>query len=121
MFIFIDVAQLTKIIKQANGRCAKCQQTRTLELLKTYYCLRIFFFPIWQWKERYFVVEHACGYTYETSEEDAVLAQYGKKDLADCRILEVCSQQNKCMGCHQKLETDYDFCPYCGEKRKQEK
>ncbi|MDF2612730.1 MAG: hypothetical protein K0S71_516 [Clostridia bacterium] len=118
MFIFIDVTQLTKQMKSIPGICMVCQQKRQLILLKTYSCFRIFFIPIWHWGERYYITDQTCGAVYEISEEDAVLVKYDKKDISTCMPIAEHQTVIKCTACGKVLEQEYEFCPYCGYKRK---
>ncbi len=118
MFIFIDVTQLIKEFKRLQGVCIKCHQKRELVLTKTYRCFRLFFIPIWHWDEKYYVVDQTCGATYQISEEDAVLVKYDKKDINECQLIEAYQTTMRCSGCQKSFDQDYDFCPYCGQKRK---
>jgi len=116
MFIFMDIAQLTKQIKSIMGTCMQCKQNRLLVLLKTYQCFRIFFIPIWHWNEKYYINDDVCGTMYEISEEDAILVKYDKKDIGACLKVAVYQTLKTCSACGKTLEQEYEFCPYCGQK-----
>ncbi|WP_069997414.1 zinc ribbon domain-containing protein [Cellulosilyticum sp. I15G10I2] len=118
MFIFIDITQLTKELKRLYDVCIKCRHNRELILIKTYRCFRIFFIPVWHWHEKYYIVDPGCGATYQISEEDAILVKYEKKSINACQVIEAHQTTLMCLGCHKQLDQDYDFCPYCGQKRK---
>lgn len=119
MFIFIDITQQVKNFKQVTGVCKNCQRQKELVILKTYHCLRIFFIPIWHWGEQYDVIDESCGARYEISEEDAILVKYDKKDIGSCQLQEERFITGNCRGCGKKLDTGYDFCPHCGQGRRQ--
>ncbi|PHV71702.1 hypothetical protein CS063_03840 [Sporanaerobium hydrogeniformans] len=118
MFIFIDITTLQKEVKRLMGRCHGCGQQGSLVLVKTYQCLRVFFIPIWHWGTRYFLVDQSCGKRYEISEEDGVLLTYDKKGVEACRPLQIEQMPLSCPSCQRILDRDYDFCPYCGARRK---
>lgn len=119
MFIFIDITELTKIVKRLVGICPKCHQQRELVLLKTYQCFRIFFIPVWRWGEKYFVKDETCSVSYSISEEDAVLVQYGKKELSHCQLKELHEIGAKCTICGRIYDESYRFCPHCGQQRRE--
>ncbi len=118
MFIFIDVTTLQKELKRLSGHCKNCERQATMVLFKTYQCIRVFFIPIWHWGEHYYLVDEDCGARYEISEEDGVLLHYGKKTVEACEPLNRQQTPLKCPSCKRVVDQDYEFCPFCGAKRK---
>ena len=87
MFIVIDVTTLSKVLRKLIGKCALCGKEGQVELIMTYKCFRLFFIPLLKWDRHYFIRDIKENHTYEISEDDAILLQYGQKIVEECCIL----------------------------------
>lgn len=118
MFIFIDVTTLQKELKRKTGYYKTDNGQTEWILIRTSRCLRIFFIPVWHWGEKYYRVDANHGTRYEISEADAILVQYNKKDMEDCKTIAEDEEPLHCSYCGYVADKDYRFCPYCGQKMK---
>lgn len=114
MFFIIDIVPGMKLIKQLKGNCQTCQTEGSIELIKTYTALRLFFIPIIKWHTRYYL-RHSCGGQVEVSEEIALGIQYEKIPIDQFHISHEAKKERRCTACHQLLESNFEYCPYCGK------
>ena len=116
MFFIIDVIPGMKILKVLQGTCRSCGQIGSLELIKTYQCLRLFFIPIFKWHTEYFI-RHSCGAMMAVTEDDAIAMMYAGVIPDSIQMDVVRTGSKKCRACGRALEDDFICCPYCGSKR----
>ena len=109
---------MVKVLKTIHGTCDTCELQGEINILKTYQCLRLFFIPIFKWQIRYFM-QHSCGGQTELTEEIALGLLHGTISTDHLHM----SHNNKsdhriCKNCSQILESEFEYCPYCGNKRR---
>ena len=144
MLFIMDILPMMKILKSFQGKCDTCQREGNIELIKTYQCFRLFFIPLFKWQVKYYL-KHSCGGQIEVNEEVAlrilhgiistehlhmehekVEDEYGQMQSNDKQMAygqkenQQPSQVNDrcCSHCGKALETQFEYCPYCGMKRR---
>lgn len=111
-----------KIIKELNNlECKKCLHNLSGNLIKRYTYFHFFFIPIFKWNEEYFIICNNCSCLYRIAKEKGKNIELGKEenitywDLND----EVYNHnENICNNCKIKVHSEYQYCPYCGNKLK---
>jgi Zn finger protein HypA/HybF involved in hydrogenase expression len=107
-----------------NISCKNCNAQSGLILIKKYSFFYIFFISIFKWNQRYYLVCNSCNSIYEISKEKGKIVEDGDdsaitywdlkqidKDYYDRNI------QYRCRKCGKTVEPEFEYCPYCGEKR----
>lgn len=110
-----------------NISCKRCCQNTRGKLIKSYSCFHFFFIPLFKWNESYYLVCSNCNTFYNISKEKGKRIERGE----DISITYWDLQENNfnndyyntynnhiCPRCGRKIESDFEFCPYCGERIK---
>lgn len=116
MFFIIDIIPMIKILKSINGTCDTCKLTGEINLIKTYQCLRLFFIPIFKWQVQYYL-QHSCGGQTELTEEIALGLLHGSISVDNIHMSHDKQNHEICIKCGHKLDSDFEYCPYCGNKQ----
>ena len=116
MLFIMDIIAMMKILKTFRGYCDTCECDGTIELLKSYQCFRLFFIPLFKWHVQYYL-KNSCGGQVTISEEVALGILHGTIDIEKMHIEHERIQFNQCLTCGQVLESNFEYCPYCGAKR----
>lgn len=107
-----------------NLSCKNCDVLSGLTLFKVYSYFHIFFLPLFRWNERYYLVCSRCSSIYEISKEKGIRAERGEEEAItywDLKSMEYGYYNNhiqhKCKNCGKELESNFEYCPYCGKRR----
>lgn len=113
-----------KHIKDINTvSCKNCNGNRH-KLIKQYSFFHIFFIPIFKWNIRYFLICNNCNTIYEVPKEKGMRAENGEDSAITYWDLEVIENYNgsqaqlRCSHCGRVVDSNFEFCPYCGERLK---
>ncbi|NMM64843.1 zinc-ribbon domain-containing protein [Clostridium sp. P21] len=113
-----------KEIKNINTvDCKKCNGSRHT-LIKQYSFFHIFFIPIFKWNIRYFLICNNCNTIYEISKEKGMKVEAGEDSAItywDLKIIENdygMYGQLRCGNCGRNVDSNFEFCPYCGQRLK---
>lgn len=112
----------------------KCEKLNFDEKLKVHSCgkfgrgtffveylvFSIFFIPIIKWNKKYFVEYNCCGSIYRINSEIGKKIERGENINLSDDDLHLITTHEICENCGSKLDRNYDFCPYCGHKRRVE-
>ena len=114
--------KLRKIIKEINNlTCKKCLQNVTGKLIKEYDYFHFFFIPIFKWHEEYYLLCENCNRVFKVSEEKGKSIENGNDiniDYWDLKEEGNIYGDNICQNCGRKVDPQYSYCPYCGNKIK---
>ncbi|WML33776.1 zinc ribbon domain-containing protein [Clostridium sp. OS1-26] len=107
-----------------NLSCKNCDAVSGLTLFKVYSYFHIFFLPLFRWNERYYLVCNRCNSMYEISKEKGIRAERGEEEAItywDLKSMEYGYYNNhvqhKCKNCGKEIESNFEYCPYCGKRR----
>ena len=114
-----DIKALTNI------QCKNCNINTDGSLIKVYNVFHFFFIPLIKWNERYFVVCKNCGFVYEIPKDkgkgiergDSIEINYWDLKSAEGIPFSHPPAEFKCKNCGRVIKPDYEYCPYCGNKR----
>ena len=111
-----------KIIKEINNlTCKKCLQNVTGKLIKEYDYFHFFFIPIFKWHEEYYLLCENCNRVFKVAEEKGKSIENGNDiniDYWDLKEEGNIYGDNICQNCGRKVDPQYSYCPYCGNKIK---
>lgn len=107
--------------------CKNCNElSSSLTLFKVYSYIHIFFLPIFKWNERYYLVCSHCNSMYEISREKGIRVENGEENVINYWDLKPVDfeyynnyVQYRCKNCGREIEGKFEYCPYCGVKRKE--
>lgn len=119
-----DKQKEIKTIK--NLSCKNCDGFSGITLFKQYTCFHLFFIPLFKWNIRYCLVCNTCNIVYEISKEKGMRVEQGEDTAITYWDLKLEEAQysagyhcnNKCKNCGRAIDIQFEYCPYCGEKRK---
>ncbi|WP_040215158.1 zinc ribbon domain-containing protein [Clostridium polynesiense] len=101
--------------------CKSCSR-KSLKIIKVYNYFHFFFIPLFKWNKSYYAVCKTCGAIYDIPREKGEGIEKGYKDLINYWDLKFSehseSIQHTCEKCGKKLEQNFLYCPYCGEKQR---
>ncbi|MGI6145456.1 MAG: zinc ribbon domain-containing protein [Clostridia bacterium] len=102
-----------------NTVCPSCGALTRLEVYKRYSYFHLFFIPTFKWNVKYYAKSSCCGSIYEL--DPSIGAQYEKGinpeiRADDLRPIHEYQPFKTCPNCRTKAESDYSYCPYCGQK-----
>lgn len=112
----LGIDNKSKEIKELkNVTCSHCESLGTVKLIKNYSYFHIFFIPIFKWNESYYLLCNKCNSTY-------IIPSYKGKAIEKGENIELTywdlnKVNNTCKSCGKELDSNYEYCPYCGEKR----
>lgn len=113
-----------KQIKDINTiGCKNCNNSRHT-LVKQYSFFHIFFIPIFKWNIRYFLICNNCNTIYEIPKEKGIRVENGEDSSITYWDLKVIENYNgaqaqlRCSNCGRAVDSNFEFCPYCGERLK---
>ncbi|WP_294155833.1 zinc ribbon domain-containing protein [uncultured Clostridium sp.] len=118
-----DKQEEIKIIE--NFSCKNCHCNGKGRLIKEYSFFHFFFIPLFKWNESYYVVCSNCNAVYSISKEKGKAVEQGEDinitywDLCESNYSSISynvHNSNICLRCGRSIESDFAFCPYCGEK-----
>ncbi|HHZ16695.1 MAG TPA: zinc ribbon domain-containing protein [Clostridia bacterium] len=102
-----------------NTICPNCGALTRLELYKRYTYFHLFFIPTFKWNLQYYAKSGCCDSIFEL--DPTIGAQYEKGFNPDIRAehlhpLVQFEPFKTCPHCHRKVEPEFNYCPYCGQK-----
>lgn len=101
--------------------CPVCQAWGRLEAFMTYTSFSLFFIPIINWNKRYFLRSTCCNSLFSLGDNlGSNLEKSRPIDLGpeDLNIVSRGFREDRCESCNKLLDSHYDYCPYCGRRRK---
>lgn len=106
-----------------NLQCKNCEGNVSGKLIKVYSFFHIFFIPLYIWDEHYYIVCNRCKSVYEIPKEKGKEIEKNRDinlTYWDLKLIENNYKSNNyvCEVCGSKLEDNFEFCPYCGNKIK---
>ncbi|AKA67438.1 zinc-ribbon domain-containing protein [Clostridium scatologenes] len=111
-----------KQIKDINTiNCKNCNGIRHI-LIKQYSFFHIFFIPIFKWNIRYLLICNNCNTIYEIPKEKGIRAENGEDSAITYWDLKIIGNYNgaqaqlRCSRCGRGIDSNFEFCPYCGER-----
>ncbi len=108
-----------KKIGEERIDCNICS-SKVLTIIKSYTYFHLFFIPIFKWNIEYYALCENCNAMYSLSNEKGediergntgVLSYWDLKDNINNKYL-----KKKCSHCGRNLDTEFEYCPYCGNK-----
>ena len=116
MLFIMDIIPMMKVLKTFKGHCDTCQCEGTIELIKSYQCFRLFFIPLFKWHIKY-NLKHSCSGQVTINKEVALGILHGTVKTEQMHIEHSQNVFNQCMRCGNTLESKFEYCPYCGNRR----
>lgn len=116
MIFIMDIVPMLKVILKKPNKCHTCEQMGEIELIKAYDCFRLFFIPLFKWHIKYYL-RHSCGAKVEISEEIAMHIMTEQVDLETMYFSHKAAESLVCNHCGNTLQSDFEYCPYCGKNR----
>ncbi|MBW6409566.1 zinc ribbon domain-containing protein [Clostridium weizhouense] len=116
----IEIKVLNNIV------CEKCNTTVIGRLVKNYDYFHFFFIPFLKWNESYYVVCNNCASIYSIPKEKGKAIENGEDieltywDFKKTNNIyyDDYYEPKVCCNCGKRLEYNFQYCPYCGEKIK---
>lgn len=117
--------------------CSKCRSIELIEFYVEYSYFSIFFIKLFKWNKKYIMLCKGCNqYEYITKEEyesakktgkigdklkdihsnPQSYAENGDNNFTDNENVDKYTQDIKCVHCGFVADTDYIYCPKCGNK-----
>lgn len=117
----LGVDNKTKEIKDLdNLNCKICDSVENMKLIKNYSYFHIFFIPIIKWNVNYYISCSKCNSIFKLKEEKGKLLERGDNiEITYWDLEEISNNHNKniCNNCGAKIEDNYTYCPFCGERK----
>lgn len=103
-----------------NMICPKCESFCRMEVYMSYMYFSLFFIPLFKWSKKYYVRNTCCNSIYLLDESIGSKILKGE-DITitdnDLELLSNISQNiNKCNQCGYIGQSDFEYCPKCGNK-----
>jgi len=123
MFFLIGISSTEKKLEFIQTMlCSHCEQFGRLEIFMNYSYLSLFFIPIFKWNKKFYVKSSCCNtiYSVDNSIGNEILKGHpltlSEQDLHIMNSNKHSSKQNHCSNCGYITETDFIFCPKCGNR-----
>lgn len=111
-----------KLIKEINNlTCKNCLQNVTGKLVKQYDYFHFFFIPIFKWHEEYYLICENCSCVFKVSKEKGKSIEHDNDieiNYWDLKEEENTWRKKICPGCGREVDSQYSYCPYCGNRIK---
>ena len=110
----------------SNFICKSCNRVTNGRVIKFYEFFHFFFIPIFKWNEKYYVECESCKKVFSISKEKGKMIEREENiDLTYWDLNEVnngyqdyYNLNNVCNNCRKIVDSNYIYCPYCGNKIK---
>lgn len=105
-----------------NLLCKSCNRSTNGRVIKSYSYFHFFFLPIFKWNEEYYVICEGCNTMFSISKDKGKAIEKGENveltywDLQE--INKYYEYNNSCKRCGKIVSSEYEYCPYCGNKIK---
>ena len=101
--------------------CKSCRAYCRYRVYCTYMSFTLFFIPLFKWSKRYIVECLNCGTIFNLNKEIGKKIEYGENVIISSEDLEASAtfsnaQIKKCFNCGYMTESDFAYCPKCGNK-----
>lgn len=122
MFFMIGAAQEQRPLSfQQNILCTRCGRYGRYEVVVTFWCLRLFFIPVFRWGRQYLVRTTCCGAQYILAPEKGRAIEHGDPVTIEPADLTPLAGQEprlrRCPSCGYVTEDlSFTFCPKCGHQ-----
>ena len=110
-----------------NIQCRNCDKGLGGKLIKTFNFFHFFFIPLFKWNEKYYIICSGCNSAYEIPKDKGKRAEKGEDieitywDLKPAEAIyynDNYSATYRCDHCRGIVESNFEYCPYCGTKIK---
>ena len=107
-----------------NFTCKSCNTLTMGRVIKHYEFFHFFFIPLFKWNERYYVECSRCRRIFSISKEKGKSIERGENidltywDLNEVNNAYAYNINNVCNNCGKVVDSEYSYCPYCGQKIK---
>lgn len=105
-----------------NFSCKKCTTSVEGRLIKSYDYFHFFFIPLFKWNIQYYVICSTCNVAYSISKEKGRAIENDEDvKITYWDLNEINSSYNsiqRCSNCGREVESEFDYCPYCGNRIK---
>lgn len=104
--------------------CFSCGRYGSFQVYMEYIYISIFFIPLFKWNKKYYVKSSCCNNIYSISNELGRRIEKGDNITLkeeDLHLFQKGLISYGCPNCGFIMNTDYNFCPNCGEKHFLEK
>lgn len=122
MFFMIGVFPQRKVLDYHQIMlCPLCSRQIKVQVIQTCSCFSLFFIPLFKWNKMYHVECEQCHCVYELDPTVGVRIAQGENVLiqeTDLRPLQQPVYEDRCSFCGHNVQSDFDFCPKCGNKLK---
>lgn len=101
-----------------NIECPSCGRLAEYEIHKLYSYFHVFFIPVFRWNIRYIVKTPCCG-CFELNPTVGKEVEKNPNTLIkkeNLRRVEVFLGLKYCSNCKIDVDSEFNFCPYCGGK-----
>lgn len=111
-----------KVHKEFSNVECKCGEVTEAIFYEKFTYFHIFFIPIFKWNREHFVILKCCKCQYKVP--DFYIEELKRGDFIDLAKLEEKSSvikgmgRKKCANCKEHINSEYSFCPYCGNQTK---
>lgn len=124
MFFMIGVTEGRKKFEQlVHIICPCCGNAGKAVVYMTYMCVSLFFIPVLKWNKQYYMEMDCCGCIYGLNTEKGKSIEKGEDVIITSADLTPVDHLNyrgsymrKCPNCGYTIETDFEYCPHCGQK-----
>lgn len=103
-----------------NFTCKSCTNNVSGRLIKLYDYFHFFFIPLFKWNIKYYVICSSCNAAYSISREKGIAIENDEDSkLTYWDLNEINTSYNhvhRCSNCGREVETQFDYCPYCGNR-----
>lgn len=103
-----------------NMICPKCESFGRMEVYVSYMYFSLFFIPLFKWNKKYYVKNTCCNSIYSLSESIGSKISKGHDVTINNNDLELLSDiypnVNICNHCGYTWQSDFEYCPKCGNK-----
>lgn len=103
-----------------NIICPKCEAFSRMEVYMTFMYFSFFFIPLFKWNKKYYVKNTCCNSIYILDESIGSKIARGEEVIINDNNLELLNNistiVNKCSKCGYVAQSDFEYCPKCGNK-----
>lgn len=105
-----------------NLFCKSCNRSIKGRVIKSYRYFHFFFLPIFKWNEEYYVICEGCNTIFSISKDKGKALEKGENiELTYWDLQEIdkyYEYNSACKRCGKVISSEYEYCPYCGNKMK---
>ncbi len=119
MFFIMGINTVEKKLEyNSNMRIHSCCSYERAEVHLRANVLSLFFINTLKFNREYFVKYTCCNRVYRLNKDIGKEIEKGLNvEITEADLLEEVFTGYRCSNCNNTLDRDYEFCPYCGNKR----